>query len=124
MPDRPGNLFLTERITTPTISRFELDVSPVNTEKVILGVFTYNGNATTAINTDFYVTYDAGADFKLLGVIKNDTIPLENKNLLTGQGWYDDVIKAHPYDENVFYAGGVYVSKVDYSKRRGRQPCL
>ena len=100
----------------PNNSRFELDISPVNPDKVILGVFTYNGNATTAINTDFYVTDNAGADFKLLGVKKNDSVPLENKNLLSGQGWYDNIITAHPYDENIFYAGGVYVSKVAIEK--------
>lgn len=96
----------------PNHARFELDISPANTERVILGVFTYNGNATTAINTDFYVTDDAGANFKLLGVKKNDSVPLENENLISGQGWYNNIITAHPYDENIFYVGGIYISKV------------
>lgn len=35
-----------------------------------------------------------------------------DKNVLAGQGWYDNVMRAHPLDKNIFYAGGVYMCKV------------
>ncbi|TSE09273.1 T9SS type A sorting domain-containing protein [Aquimarina algiphila] len=93
-------------------ARFELDVSPVNTNKVFISVYTPGGNATTAVNTDFYVTSDAGASFKLIGF---EGAPAEG-NLITGQGWYDNIIRAHPFNENVFYAGGVVMHRVEINK--------
>lgn len=90
----------------PNNERFELDVSSANPDEVVLGVYSPSG--ASAVNTDFYVTKDAGETFTLLGY--EDT-PASG-NLLTGQGWYDNIITTHPYDENVFYAGGVVVHKV------------
>ncbi|MEH6406940.1 MAG: T9SS type A sorting domain-containing protein [Leeuwenhoekiella sp.] len=91
--------------------RFEIDVSPVNPNELIVGVFTpfsANTEATTAVNTDFYVSTDAGKTFSILDYTGNDS----EANLLSGQGWYDNIITAHPYKENVFYAGGVVMYKV------------
>ena len=90
----------------PNNERFELDVSSANPDEVVLGVYSPFG--ASAVNTDFYVTKDAGETFTLLGY--EDT-PASG-NLLTGQGWYDNIITTHPYDENVFYAGGVVAHKV------------
>ncbi len=88
--------------------RFETAVSPVDSNTIFLSVFSYSG-ATVGVNTDFYVSRDQGATFTNLTSI--DT----NKNLLTDQGWYDNVIMAHPYDANIFYVGGVAVFKVTVS---------
>ncbi len=92
-------------------ARFELDVSPANSDKVFVGVYTPSGNATTAVNTDFYVTDDAGETFTLLAY---DGEPATG-NLVTGQGWYDNLLMAHPYNENIFYAGGVVTYRVEVS---------
>ncbi|WP_148639208.1 hypothetical protein [Aquimarina longa] len=97
-------------------SRFELDVSPANPNKVFISVYTPGSNATTAVNTDFYMTDDAGKTFTLLGF---DGKPADG-NLITGQGWYDNLLMAHPFDENIFYAGGVTLFKVSIKKKGKR----
>ncbi len=89
-------------------ARFELDVSPANHNKIFVSVYTPGGAATTAVSTDFYVTEDAGETFTLLGF---DGDPAAG-NLLTGQGWYDNLLMAHPFNENIFYTGGVVAHRV------------
>jgi photosystem II stability/assembly factor-like uncharacterized protein len=89
-------------------SRFETDVSPVDPNTIFISVYSSSGG-TVSKNTDFYVSRDKGATFTSLTT--TDT----NANLLTGQGWYDNVIMAHPYDANIFYVGGVAVFKVSVS---------
>ncbi|TYP71544.1 WD40/YVTN/BNR-like repeat-containing protein [Aquimarina intermedia] len=97
--------------------RFELDISPVDPNIVYLSVYTPRGAATVAVNTDFYVSQDAGNSFQLLGFNGNPAAA----NLITGQGWYDNIITAHPFDKNIFYAGGVVMYKVTItgSPKRG-----
>jgi len=89
-------------------SRFETDVSSADSNTIFLSVYSSSGG-TVSENTDFYVSRNKGATFTSLTT--TDT----NANLLTGQGWYDNVIMAHPYDANVFYVGGVAVFKVSVS---------
>jgi photosystem II stability/assembly factor-like uncharacterized protein len=89
-------------------SRFETDVSPVDPNTIFISVYSYSGG-TVSENTDFYVSRNKGATFTSL------TTTNTNANLLTGQGWYDNVIMAHPYDANIFYVGGVAVFKVSVS---------
>ncbi len=91
-------------------SRFETSVSPADSNTVFVSVYSGSG-ATTGINTDFYVSRNAGATFTNLKTSGS----AESANLLTGQGWYDNVIMAHPYNTNVFYVGGVAVFKVTIS---------
>ncbi len=96
--------------------RFELDVSPANPKRVFISVYTPSNDessATTAVNTDFYFTNDSGATFALLGF---DGEPAAG-NLITGQGWYDNIIMAHPFNEDIFYAGGVVMHRVEIGKR-------
>ncbi|MGB0880574.1 MAG: T9SS type A sorting domain-containing protein [Polaribacter sp.] len=90
-------------------SRFETSISPADPNTVFLSVYTASGGATVGVNTDFYVSRDKGTTFT------NLTTTDTNANLLTGQGWYDNVIMAHPYDANIFYVGGVAVFKVTVS---------
>jgi len=85
-------------------SRFELAVSPANANYIFLSV--YSGSGGTYTNTDFYQSTDKGASYTKL------TTSSPNANLLTGQGWYDNTIMAHPYNTNTFYVGGVAVFKV------------
>ncbi len=115
------DLVLNKDDYNPAHARFELDVSPANPDKVFISVYTPNRNAsgdfpataaTTAVNTDLYVTNDAGETFTLLG-FKGEPAA---GNLVTGQGWYDNLVMAHPFNENVFYVGGVVVYRVELSK--------
>jgi photosystem II stability/assembly factor-like uncharacterized protein len=89
-------------------SRFETDVSSADPNTIFISVYSFSGG-TVSENTDFYVSRDKGATFTSLTT--TDT----NANLLTGQGWYDNVIMAHPYDANIFYVGGVALFKVSVS---------
>ncbi len=93
-------------------SRFELDVSPANPDRVIVSVYTSRGLATTAVSTDFYITDNGGDTFTLLEFEGESS----EGNLISGQGWYDNVVMAHPFNENVFYTGGVIVNKVEIKK--------
>lgn len=77
-------------------ARFELSVSPVNTNNIFMSV--YGGSTGTL----FYYSIDAG---------KNWTKIVPNLPWLGGQGWYDNTICAHPFDENTFYVGGVSIFK-------------
>lgn len=86
-------------------SRFETSVSSADPNTVFLSVYSGSGG-TVSTNTDFYVSRDKGVTFT------NLTTTDTNANLITGQGWYDNVIMAHPYDANIFYVGGVAVFKV------------
>lgn len=91
-------------------SRFETSISPANPNTVFLSVYS-GSNATVGVNTDFYVSRNKGATFTNLTTSGS----ADAANLLTGQGWYDNVIMAHPYNANIFYVGGVAVFKVTVS---------
>ncbi len=88
-------------------SRFETAVSPADPKTVFLSVYS-GSNATVGVNTDFYVSRNNGTSFTSLGT----TGTAAAANLVTGQGWYDNALMAHPYDANIFYVGGVAVFKV------------
>ena len=87
-------------------NRFELSISPADTNFIFLSV--YSGSGGSAVNTDFYKSEDQGATFVNL----TSSAPSSESNLITGQGWYDNIIMAHPFDTNTFYVGGVAVWKV------------
>jgi photosystem II stability/assembly factor-like uncharacterized protein len=91
----------------PNHRRFETAVSPANPKTIFLSVYSPSG-AIVGVNTDFYVSRDRGKTFTSLGT--NGTA--EEANLVTGQGWYNNALMAHPYDVNTFYVGGVAVFKV------------
>lgn len=89
-------------------SRFETAISPADPNSLFISVYTPNSAATTGVNTDFYVSRNKGGTF--VNLKTNGSAA--NANLVTGQGWYDNIIMGHPFDSNVFYVGGVAVFKV------------
>lgn len=89
-------------------SRFETAISPADPNSLFISVYTPNSAATTGVNTDFYVSRNKGDTF--VNLKTNGSAA--NANLVTGQGWYDNIIMGHPFDANVFYVGGVAVFKV------------
>ncbi|MEO9570701.1 MAG: T9SS type A sorting domain-containing protein [Polaribacter sp.] len=101
-------------------SRFETSVSPADPNTVFLSVYTSGSSATVGVNTDFYVSRDKGATFTNLTTTRITAAVSEQEataaaaaaNLITNQGWYDNVILAHPHDANIFYIGAIAVFKV------------
>ncbi|MGC6284434.1 MAG: T9SS type A sorting domain-containing protein [Polaribacter sp.] len=87
-------------------SRFELSISPADPNYVFLSV--YSGSGGTSVNSDFYRSTDKGGTFVNIPPV----LAGSSSNLITGQGWYDNIIMAHPFDTKVFYVGGVAVFKV------------
>lgn len=82
--------------------RIEITVSPLNTQRIwasVQGSLSGNGS-------DLYVSSDGAQTWKL--VLKGSGA---NEDFLGGQGWYDNIITAHPFDANTVYVGGVNTFK-------------
>ncbi len=80
--------------------RVEITVSPVNTDRIWASV---QGNLS-GNGSDLYVSNNGGANW-LLAVNESGA----NEDFLGGQGWYDNIITAHPYDANKVFVGGVNI---------------
>lgn len=87
-------------LPSPTgAQRIEIAISPVDNNRIYLSVHTGS--------TVMYYSKDAGATWSLLTYSSGDAV-----DVLGGQGWYDNVIIAHPFDVNVAYVGGVSTAKI------------
>ena len=80
--------------------RFEIAISPVNTNKIFAAA---EGNPYS----NLYVSTNAGSSWQKS--VGDSTEP----NWLSSQGWYDNTIVAHPYDENIVYVGGVRLYRIE-----------
>ncbi len=80
------------------VGRLEIDVSPVNTNNIFISA---EGGSTGSM---FYFSTNAGSSW---------TGVQPSENFLGGQGWYDNTIVAHPYNENACFLGGVNIWRVD-----------
>ncbi|WP_421874825.1 VPS10 domain-containing protein [Marinoscillum sp.] len=92
--------------------RVEITVSPVNTNRIwasVEGGLSGNGS-------DLYVSND-GAQSWLLAVNSSGS----NEDFLGGQGWYDNIITAHPFDEDIVYVGGVNTWKFELNGGQGTE---
>ena len=90
-------------------SRFETAVSEVNNSVVVVCAYSGSGG-TVSSNTDLYISRDAGASFTNLTAPIGATV--DRLDLVDGQGWYDNIVLTHPFNENIFYVGGVELFKV------------
>ncbi|MBB3701064.1 hypothetical protein KMW28_19940 [Flammeovirga yaeyamensis] len=85
--------------------RIELAISPKNTDYIYASIA---GSGVNSTDGNLYYSEDAGATWiasKTTGSV----------NFLGGQGWYDNTIAAHPFDEKVVYAAGVNIFKIELS---------
>lgn len=78
--------------------RVEITVSPVNTDRIWASA----EGSLSGTGSDLYVSNDGGENW-LLAVNESGS----NPDFLGGQGWYDNIVTAHPYDANKVYVGGV-----------------
>ena len=86
--------------------RLELAVSPVNPNKI----FASSQGELSGVESDLYMSADAGATWSLVDISFNNTIvdflgnsPDEEDS----QGFYDNTILCDPFNENIIYFGGV-----------------
>lgn len=80
--------------------RIEIDVSPVDTSVIWASVQgTQSGNSS-----DLYISTDGAENWNLL-------LEDNNVNFLGSQGWYDNIITAHPFNANEAYVGGINLWK-------------
>lgn len=79
--------------------RVEITVSPVNPNRLWASA----EGALSGGGSDLYVTSDAAESWSI--VLKPGGAA--NEDFLGDQGWYDNIVTAHPFDENLVYAGGI-----------------
>lgn len=84
--------------------RVELAVSPVNPSKVFACM------EADSNKTRVYISADKGASWK-----RFSNSGTNFADYLADQGWYDNTIACHPYNENVLLIGGVYLGKYTFS---------
>ena len=81
--------------------RMELAIAPNNPSRIYMSAQGPNGSAFLVSN-DAAATWVVGAEGTPSGI-----------DWLGAQGWYDNTIAVHPYNENVVYVGGVDIAQVD-----------
>lgn len=87
-------------VTGKSIKRMEIAISPADNNTIFL-------STETGTTTGLWLSSDAGATFVAQTFASGDS-----KEILGAQGWYDNMITAHPTDKNVAYVGGIYLAKV------------
>ena len=80
--------------------RFELAISPSNPDKIYV-----SGEFTDEVSV-VYVSSDGAQSWEVF----KDMDSFDD--FLGGQGWYDNTIAVDPYDENIFFVGGVNIWKL------------
>ena len=82
--------------------RFELAVSPVNTDRLY-------ASAEGADHSELWISSDGGDTW-------SETFEAgDEPGWLGAQGWYDNTIVCHPSDVNIVYVGGVRLWKIQLS---------
>ena len=88
--------------------RVEIAISDVDTSRLWASV---QGNES-GTGSDLYVSRNAGRTWEL-------TIERFGSEVgfLGGQGWYDNIVTAHPFDRDVCYVGGINIWKMEVTQR-------
>ena len=87
-------------VTGKSIKRIEMAISPADNNTIFL-------STESGTTTGLYVSNDAGATFVVQTYGSGDS-----KEILGAQGWYDNIITAHPTNKNIAYVGGIYLAKI------------
>ncbi len=87
--------------------RIELAVSPVNTERLWASVV----GAATGAGADLYFSDNGGDLWTLLEDANGN-----NVDFLGGQGNYDNIVLADPFDEDAVYVGGVNLWRFELAR--------
>ncbi len=84
--------------------RIELGVSYTNPDIVYASA----QGTLSGSGSDLYITSNGGDDWDIVDVNFNN-FPVD---FLGGQGWYDNTVMVHPFDDNKVYFGGVNLFSV------------
>jgi photosystem II stability/assembly factor-like uncharacterized protein len=85
--------------------RFALAVSAVNPQKIFACAEAVGYVTGTAENqTHIYISNDYGTTW---------TKYVSSENFLGNQGWFDDLVTAHPFDENKIFVAGVELGQIE-----------
>ena len=79
--------------------RVEITVSPVNSDRLWASA----EGGLSGGTSDLYVSSNAAENWSIL----LNPGGASNEDLLDGQGFYDNIVTAHPYDETLVYVGGI-----------------
>ncbi len=79
------------------VRRLEIDIAPTDTNRLYISAET----STSSL----FISQNAGNTWRK--VDDHSQAQFFNINWLGGQGWYDNAIAVHPYNENVVFYGGI-----------------
>ncbi len=82
------------------VNRLEIDIAPTDTNRLYISA---EGNPSK-----LFMSTDAGANWILV-----EDASTNNYDWLGGQGWYDNTIAVHPYNENIVFYGGIDLWKAE-----------
>ena len=88
-------------------SRVELTVSATNPNKVYACA-----EGPTSL-TQVYLSEDRGLTWSMF----QKSVSTNFSDYLGSQGWYDNTIVCHPYNDSIVYVGGVYLGTYKFSKQ-------
>ncbi len=83
--------------------RFSVTVSPVDTSYI------YTGVEAPGLETQVYISDDAAASWKKLNDYNNTFI-----HFFGEQGWFNNVVEAHPFNKNMVFIGGVDLGSIEF----------
>jgi photosystem II stability/assembly factor-like uncharacterized protein len=94
-----------------TIGRMELAVANDNTDIVYAGVQSAAAGSTSAL----FISQDAGVTWILVNDTASDGNPADwfASGGAGDQGWYDNTIVVHPYNDFAVYVGGINLFRID-----------
>jgi photosystem II stability/assembly factor-like uncharacterized protein len=87
--------------------RFQLAISPVNTNKLFTCVeaFDLQEIGEGVYKTHVYVSFDQGQNWSKY---------VSPYNFLGVQGWFNNIIEVHPFNDDIVYVGGVNLGKIEF----------
>lgn len=90
------------------IKRIELAIAPTDTFRI------YAAAEVNSNTSALYISEDGGIHWRL-SVEESNKAP----NWLGGQGWYDNAITVHPFDEDIVFLGGINIWQAEFERHDG-----
>jgi photosystem II stability/assembly factor-like uncharacterized protein len=87
--------------------RFHLAISPINPDRIFTSAEAvgYDENGVASLQTQVYVSTDNGGNWSKF---------VSPNNFFGNQGWFNNIIHPHPFDENILYIAGVDFGMIDF----------